>query len=194
MITILTNTWETYELPPCASGIVELDMGCGKGAYTLALAERYPERLVLGSDVMMGRLRRLDRKMVKRHLDNAHCLRASSLELVSFQLPPQCIDRIHLLCPDPWPKDRHVVKRLVTNDFLCRLPRILKVGGILHMSTDHAPYFDDWLRLVGQISLFELAPGAADDMADVKTDFEKIWLEQGKEVQHICWRLKRTWG
>ncbi len=194
MITVLTNTWETYDLPPCESGIVELDMGCGKGAYTLALAERYPERLVLGSDVMMGRLRRLDRKMEKRHLANAHCLRAASLELVSFQLPPKCVDRIHLLCPDPWPKDRHAVKRLVTNDFLCRLPRILKVGGILHMSTDHAPYFDDWLRMVGQIPLFELAPGAADDMADVKTDFEKIWLEQGKAVQHVCWRLTRDWA
>ncbi|MBP5638659.1 MAG: methyltransferase domain-containing protein, partial [Victivallales bacterium] len=131
MITILTNTWETYELPTGSSGIVELDMGCGKGAYTLALAERYPERLVLASDVMLGRLRRLNRKIEKRHLDNARCLRASSLELVSFQLPPQSIDRIHLLCPDPWPKDKHVVKRLVTNDFLCRIPRILKVGGIL---------------------------------------------------------------
>lgn len=193
MITVLTNTYELFELPACSSGKVELDMGCGKGAYTLALAERYPERLVLGTDVMMGRLRRLDRKIENRGLTNAHLLRASSLEMVSFQLPIQCVDRIHLLCPDPWPKDKHQVKRLVTSDFLCRLPRILKVGGILHMSTDHEPYFDVWNRLVSRLDLFEPAPGGADDMADVKTDFEKIWNSQGKAVQHMCWRLTRTW-
>ena len=193
MISIVTNTWELIELPVSGSGKVELDMGCGKGGFTLELGRRYPDRLVLGSDVMLGRLRRLNRKVEKQGLDNVRLLRAASLELVSFQLPPQSVDRIHLLCPDPWPKDRHQVKRLVTNDFLCRLPRVLKVGGILHMSTDHAPYFEEWLRLVGQIPLFEPAPDGAADMADVKTEFEKQWLEQGKTVQHVCWRLTHGW-
>ena len=193
MITILTNTYQMYEPPAPPSGIVELDMGCGKGGYTLALAERYPDRLILGSDVMLGRLRRIERKIERRGLRNAQLLRAASLQLVSFQLPPQCVDRIHLLCPDPWPKDKHQVKRLVTSDFLCRLPRILKVGGILHASTDHAPYFEEWLRLIGHLDLFEFVFGVVDDMADVKTEFERLWNGQGKEVQHACWRLVRTW-
>lgn len=193
MITILTNTYHLYELPASASGLVELDMGCGKGGYTLALAERYPERLILGSDVMLGRLRRIQGKVERRGLENVQLLRAASLQLVSFQLPPQSLDRIHLLCPDPWPKDKHQVKRLVTSDFLCRLPRVLKVGGILHASTDHAPYFEEWLKLIGYLDLFEPAPDGAADMADVKTEFEKQWNAQGKEVQHACWRLRRTW-
>ena len=68
MITILTNTYQMYEPPAPPSGIVELDMGCGKGGYTLALAERYPDRLILGSDVMLGRLRRIERKIERRGL------------------------------------------------------------------------------------------------------------------------------
>ncbi|MBR6075494.1 MAG: methyltransferase domain-containing protein, partial [Victivallales bacterium] len=98
MITVLTNTWAPVELPESESGITELDMGCGKGKFTLALARRYPERLILGNDVMMGRLRRLDRKVERGGLVNMRLLRAASLELVAFQLPPRCIDRIHLLC------------------------------------------------------------------------------------------------
>ena len=189
MITMLTNTWAQFELPQSESGITELDMGCGKGKFTLALARRYPERLVLGNDVMLGRLRRLDRKVERGGLTNMRLLRASSLEMIAFQLPPQCIDRIHLLCPDPWPKDKHEIKRLVCSDFLCRLRRVLKPGGILHMSTDHVPYFDAWLRFIGQLSWFERADGASDDVADIKTDFEELWLSQGKTVQHVNWRL-----
>lgn len=193
MITYLTNTFEPYCVPESPSGFVELDMGCGKGLYTLALGERYPERTVLASDVMHGRLRRLNNKVEKRHLTNVHLLRASSLELISFQLEPQSVDRIHLLCPDPWPKEHHRVKRLVTHDFLCRLPRVLKVGGVLHMSTDHAPYFMEWLKMMEDITLFEPAPNGASDMEDVKTDFELQWNAQGIPVQHACWRLVRTW-
>ena len=144
---------------------------------------------MLGNDVMLGRLRRLDRKVERGGLSNLRLLRASSLEMIAFQLPPQCIDRIHLLCPDPWPKDKHEVKRLVCSDFLCRLRRVLKPGGILHMSTDHAPYFEAWHRFVGQLSWFERADGASDDVADIKTDFEELWLSQGKTVQHVNWRL-----
>ena len=70
MITMLTNTWAQFELPQSESGITELDMGCGKGKFTLALARRYPERLVLGNDVMLGRLRRLDRKVERGGLSN----------------------------------------------------------------------------------------------------------------------------
>ncbi len=190
MINILTNTYHTYQIPESPSGIVELDMGCGKGRFTLALAERYRDRCILGNDLMLGRLRRLQKKVVSRKLDNVELLRASSLELAAFQLPIRSIDRIHLLCPDPWPKDKHEIKRLVCSDFLCRLRRILKVGGILHMATDHAPYFESWLRLIGKMSWFERTDGASDDVADIQTDFEQLWLSEGKVVQHVNFRMK----
>ena len=190
----LTNTWQIYSIPPQWQGHpVEFDMGCGKGRFTVELARRHPDRLILCNDLISERLRIVERRAARAGLENLRALRATSLALASYQLPPHCLDRVHLLCPDPWPKDKHQVKRLVTSDFLCRLPRILKVGGILHASTDHAPYFEEWLRLIGHLDLFEPAPGAADDMADVKTEFERLWNGQGKEVQHACWRLVRTW-
>lgn len=86
---ILTNTFFIFPLPLCSpEQYVELDMGCGKGGFTLALAQRYQEHLVLASDVMMGRLKLLEKKKQRRKLDNLELLRASNLALASFQLPP----------------------------------------------------------------------------------------------------------
>ena len=186
---ILTNTFHIYE-PPCAPGtFIELDMGCGKGKFCLELAERYPDRLVLASDVMMGRLSKIEKKRIRRGLDNLKLLRASNLALAAYQLPPACIDRLHLLCPDPWPKERHAIRRLVCTDFLTRLLRIMKPGAILHLATDYAPYFDEWQSMLSKIPAFSVCPGAADDVADIKTDFELLWESQGLTVQHITLKI-----
>lgn len=165
-------------------------MGCGKGKFSLELAQRYPERQILASDVMMGRLLKIEKRQQRLGIPNLQLLRATHLALASFQLPPQSIDRIHLLCPDPWPKDRHNIRRTICMDFLMRLQRILKPGGILHMSTDYKPYFLDWQDMLAKFPQYELAEGASDDVADIKTDFELLWNSQGLSVDHINVRLK----
>ena len=187
MIEILTNE---YRQPcfPAEYTAVELDMGCGKGKFTMELAQRYPERLVVGLDVMMGRLTRIDSKVGRRNLKNVILLRAESSQAAAFQLPAQSVDRIHLLCPDPWPKEKRKGRRLVCTAFLCTLRRILKPGGILHMATDYRPYFDDWQRMLNIIPWLKDAPGASDDVRDIKTDFELQWEAEGKSV----WHLNRT--
>lgn len=185
MIHLLTNTYHIHPVPREAR--VELDMGCGKGRFTLALAQRYPERIILGSDVMLGRLRRLEAKRSKLGMENLSLLRAESGQLVSFQLPPAAIDRLHLLCPDPWPKARHQVRRLVCTEFLCRLRRIMKAGGIVHVSTDHAPYYDDWLDIFARLPFFTPCQDGVSDVSDLKTDFELQWNAQGIDVRHLCY-------
>ncbi len=187
---ILTNTFFVFPLPVFSPDqLVELDMGCGKGGFSLALAQRYPERLILASDVMLGRLRLLEKKKLRRQLGNLELLRASNLALASFQLPPQSIDRVHLLCPDPWPKRHHRIKRLVCTDFVTRLTRILKPGGVLHLATDDRSYFESWLKIIGHFPCFHSAPEAIADIADLQTDFERQWTAQGLLVQHLAYRL-----
>ena len=189
----LTNTWQIWKLPEGpADRKVELDMGCGKGRFTTTLAHRYPERLVLCNDVMSDRLRIVEKRGIREGLANLCVLRAASLALVSYQLPPCSIDRLHLLCPDPWPKKHHLARRLVCTDFLCRVPRILKPGGVFHLSTDYVPYFEDWLRMFEQLShLYEPFPEGIADVTDIKTDFELLWNSKGTPVQHIAYRVKR---
>lgn len=188
MIEFLTNEYRQFQIPD-GYETVEMDMGCGRGRFTLALAARYPERLIIGSDVMIGRLRRIEAKVEKRDVGNIRLLRAESGALAEFQMPSHCIDRLHILCPDPWPKDKGKARRLVCSAFLCTLPRILKPGGILHLSTDHYPYHKDWKGLMDSLPFFREEPDAMADVTDIKTDFELQWEAEGKEVRHLAYRL-----
>lgn len=168
--------------------LVEFDMGCGFGRYTLALARRFPERLVLGSDLHPGRLRKIVRRAEREGLGNVEFLYGNNQALVGYLLPDACVHRLHLLCPDPWPKARHRARRLVTSDFLTRVARILAPGGVLHMATDHGPYLETLQAVADGLPFFRAEPDAIADIRDLKTDFERIWNHLGKEVPHLAYR------
>ena len=193
MIHILTNRYEVISplFGRPAETLVEMDVGCGRGGFTLQLAQRYPERLVIGTDVMLGRLRKIEAKAEKRGLGNVELLRASHTEMLGSQLPDNCANRVHYLCPDPWPKLRHRGKRIASGDFFLRIARILKPGGILHIATDQPPYLELIHTCLDHLPFFEEAPGAIDDILDLQTDFEKQWLELGRQVPHFAYRVRK---
>lgn len=193
MIHILTNRYELIDplFGRPAATRVELDVGCGRGGFTLQLAERYPDRLVIGTDVMLGRLKKIQSKAEKRQLGNLELLRASHVEMLGSQLPDNCADRIHYLCPDPWPKDRHRGKRIASGDFFLRIARILKPGGVLHIATDHPPYLELIHACLNHLPFFEEVPGQADDILDLRTDFERQWLAAGRQVPHFTYRARK---
>lgn len=184
MIENLNNEYRQIELPQDGT-FIELDMGCGKGKYSLALAREFPDRLILASDVMSGRLRRIEAKVLHDKIGNLRMLRAESGAMAQFQLPTHSIDRIHILFPDPWPKDKGKARRLVCTSFLCSLKRVLKPGGILHLATDYRPYFNDWQRILATLPFYSPAPNAIDDVRHIKTDFELQWEADGIPAQHI---------
>ena len=78
-----------------------------------ALAARYPERRILAADVMLGRLRKVVKRLERSGSANWEVLRVEARMLIGRMLPDASLDRIHLLCPDPWPKGRHRGHRLL---------------------------------------------------------------------------------
>ena len=185
-IRMLSREYCVLELDRAA--ICELDLGCGSGSFTAALAARYPERRVLAADVMLGRLRKVVKRLEKCGSDNWEVLRVEARMLIGRMLPDASLDRIHLLCPDPWPKGRHRGHRLLASDFTAALHRVLKPDGIFHFSSDDANYCRAVEEVVTQSRLFAPAPDGAADLADVKSDFELKWLAEGKTVKHMAWR------
>jgi len=188
-VHMLTNRWVTID--PWFGRPrrpLELDLGCGKGGFAIALAERHPERLVLAGDVMIGRLRRVVNKALQRGIDNFEVLRANSLDLVGYQLPDACADRVHVLCPDPWPKARHRCRRLVNGDFLVRVARVLVPGGVLHLATDDPAYLEFMLAAIRPLPFFVRDQDGATiaDLGGLRTEFELNWLRQGKTVPHLA--------
>lgn len=189
-IHILTNRWQVID-PTFGRGgdcPVEMDLGCGKGALALEMSRRFPERLVLACDVMLGRLRKVLATAQREELANFEVIRANSLDLTAYQLPPSSVDRIHVICPDPWPKKRHQARRLLNADFMRRTVRALKPGGVLHLATDDVPYREFMLAAVAAVPTLELDASGETiaDIADIKTGFELKWNRQGVEVPHVA--------
>ena len=170
------------------SDTAELDMGCGKGTFATMLAARYPARTVLAADMLSDRLRKLVRRNRRENVTNMIVLKCEARMLIARILPDACLDRLHILCPDPWPKDKHRGNRLLSSDFMTQIHRVLKPGGVWHFSTDDPAYCDAVERVIEESGLFAPAPDGAADLADVKSDFEIKWLAEGKSVKHLSWR------
>ena len=184
-MVFLTGTYCLWTPPEAA--VCELDLGCGSGSFTTDLARRYPERRILAADVMVGRLRKLVKRMRREHLGNLTILRTEARHLVGLALPDGCLDRIHLLCPDPWPKGRHRGHRLLASDFTAQLHRVLKQDGVFHFSSDDQAYCGAVEEVLDSSLLFAPVEAAAD-LADLTSDFERRWREEGRSVRHLYFK------
>ncbi len=171
---------------------IELDLGCGSGDFSIELARRRPERVVFSADIMLNRIRKVASKGRRAGLTNLRYFRVEARHLVSIILPDGCLDRLHILCPDPWPKNRHSGHRLMSADFMMQIFRVLKADGIFHFATDDEPYMAAAVKNLTESGLFERAEDSVlADVADIKTEFERQWLAEGKSVPHTAWRKRR---
>jgi tRNA (guanine-N7-)-methyltransferase len=165
---------------------LEVDLGCGDGAFLLGMAQEYPERDFVGVERLLGRVRKVCKKITRRHLENARVLRLESGYTTEWLLPEAAVSRLHLLCPDPWPKLRHHRRRLVQLDFLEAVRQVLVPGGEFLFMTDHEEYFQWAENKVAEYGKFERLEWTEDSFFYPKTDFQQLWESEGKSM----WRMR----
>jgi tRNA (guanine-N7-)-methyltransferase len=168
---------------------LEIDLGCGDGKFLLEMAAQYPERDFLGVERLLGRVRRVCKRICKLDLENARVLRLESRYTIEWLLPPESVARLHLLCPDPWPKMRHHRRRLIQEDFLQAVWTLLEQGGELLFKTDHPEYFQWAEEKIAAFGKFTRLAWPEDAFFYPKTDFQLLWESQGKELQGL--RLRK---
>jgi len=161
---------------------LEVDLGCGDGSFLLGMAEEYPERDFLGVERLLGRVRKVCRKATRRDLENLRVLRLESRYTVEWLLPEASVSRLHLLCPDPWPKVRHHRRRLVQEAFLEAVNRALVADGEFLFMTDHEEYFEWACEKVEAFGKFERLEWMEDSFFYPKTDFQIQWEAGGKPM------------
>lgn len=166
---------------------VEIDLGCGDGAFLTGRAAKFPERNFLGIERLVGRVRTACRKAARGKLLNLRVLRIESAYAVQYLLPPNSVDVVHLLFPDPWPKKRHHRRRLVTGDFFASLHRILAPAGFVRIATDQADYFAAMRELIFAAPFQEEL--AAERESFPLTTFEKRFVAQGAPIYRL--RLRK---
>lgn len=164
---------------------LEIDLGCGDGKFLMEMAKEHPERDFIGVERLLGRVRKVCKKIAKRHLDNAHVLRLDSRYVVEWMLPEASVSRLHLLCPDPWPKFKHHRRRVMQLDFLESVRTCLQPGGEFLFMTDHEEYFDWSVSKVAAYGKFEVLDWTEDSFFYPKTDFQLQWEAEGKSMFHL---------
>jgi tRNA (guanine-N7-)-methyltransferase len=191
LIEILTDKYEKIELPSDAH--TELDLGCGNGKFSLELSELNPSSYIIAADIMLGRLRKLAKKAGRRKLKNIRILRTEAAALLGFMLKDNSINRLHILCPDPWPKTKHKGHRLLSSQFMSSIYRVLKPGGVFHFSTDNTAYLPQTVENIKNSGLFGSEnKKLIEDVTCIKTAFELKWQEEGLEVHHKAWQVKKN--
>jgi tRNA (guanine-N7-)-methyltransferase len=117
-----------------------VEIGSGMGEATAAFAEADPDRDYLAVEVHTAGIANLLALIDERGLTNVRIARGDALRLIREQLPPECLDALHVYFPDPWPKARHHKRRLIQPDHVALLRSRLRPGGRLHCATDAADY------------------------------------------------------
>ena len=170
---------------------LEIDLGCGDGSFLIAMAMQHPERNFLGVERLAGRVAKVAKKIAAAGLNNARVLRLESAYTVGWLLPAASVARLHLLCPDPWPKKKHHGRRLMAiEEFQRGLERILEPQGEFLFKTDDAEYFDVGTAEFDALPAFERLDWPEEAFFYAQTDFERQWLRQGRTLQRARWRKR----
>lgn len=173
-----------------------LELGCGKGDYTVGLAQLDPARNYVGVDIKGARLWRGCRNALERALPNVAFARIQ-VEFIEKMFAPDEVSEIWVTFPDPQPNKPR--KRLTSPMFLARYARILRAGGVVHLKTDDYDLYDYTLNEVVRPAGYEIVACTADLYREeapgfelaraVQTYYEGIWLAAGKTIKYIAFRL-----
>ena len=172
---------------------IVLELGCGRGEYTLALARSRPDSGVLGVDRNGARLWKGAWKALDDGLRNAVFLR-SPVEHLEDHVPPGRVAEIWLPFPDPLPKNRQARHRLLSPLFLERYRRLLLPGGAVHLKTDDSQLVDFAERAVcaagGRAREgFGSPSGEGEQGTVVQTTYEKRYRSEGRIIYERTFRL-----
>ena len=162
-----------------------VELGCGRGEYTLALARQHPARRFLGVDRNGGRLWNGASAALDEGLSNAVFLRAS-IEDLEDHIPPGRVADLWIPFPDPLPKRRQTQHRLVSVHFLERYRALLASGGSVHLKTDDAElaaFAEQAVRaLGGQLLRVSNSTGHDHAATAIQTTYERKYRSQGRTI------------
>ena len=173
-------------------GPITLELGCGKGEYTVALAKANPDRNYVGVDIKGARMWSGARTVEEEQIPNAAFLRAEIENIDKFFAPGE-VDEIWITFPDP--QMQKTRKRLTSTRFLEMYGHFLKPGGVINLKTD-SPFLYEYTKRLAELNGFEIltitddlyGSGMADPVSSIKTYYESQWLSRGKKIKLISMR------
>jgi tRNA (guanine-N7-)-methyltransferase len=173
-----------------------LELGCGKGEYSIALAKRYPNKNFIGIDIKGARFWRGAKTAIEEGIKNVAFLR-TQIELIDHAFAENEIDEIWITFPDPQIKYKRTKHRMTNTEFLRRYKKILKPEGVIHLKTDSEFMHGYTLGLLhGAGHEVEYAnhnvyrqQGSPDEVTSIQTHYESLYLEKNKPITYIRFKI-----
>ncbi|MEP0133659.1 MAG: tRNA (guanosine(46)-N7)-methyltransferase TrmB [Eudoraea sp.] len=171
---------------------IVLELGCGKGEYTIGLAKLDGSRNFIGIDIKGARLWRGAKTALEENLGNVAFLR-TQIELIDLIFAENEVDEIWITFPDPQLKYKRTKHRLTNKAFLDKYKFVLKDKGIINLKTDSEFMHGYTLGLLHGLGCEILYAnhdiykneGSPKEVMDIKTFYEKQYLEKGKPITYI---------
>lgn len=182
--TLDTRAWFGRQAP------VVLEIGCGSGISTLAMAKDEPDIDVVAVEIYRRGLAQLLCAIDRDKVSNIRLIRGNALDVLQRLIAPGSLTGVRVFFPDPWPKARHHKRRFLQPGTIGLIADRLLPGGVLHAATDHAGYAEHIAVVgAGEPRLHPVAPDSAlpISVARPTTKYETKAQEAGSAVTEFIW-------
>jgi tRNA (guanine-N7-)-methyltransferase len=174
-----------------------LELGCGKGEYTVALANKFPDKNFIGIDIKGARFWRGAKTAIEDNIPNVAFIR-TQIELVEHVFAQNEVDEIWITFPDPQIKYQRTKHRMTNTSFLQRYKNILKPEGVVNLKTDSEFMHGYTLGLLhggGHEVLYAnhdvyKQEGSPEEVTSIQTYYESLYLKEDKAITYIRFKIK----
>lgn len=170
---------------------IVLELGCGRGEYTVNLAQVFPEKNFIGIDIKGARIWRGAKTAIEEQMDNVAFLRIQIESILDYFNAGE-ISEIWITFPDPQPQISRERKRLTSDRFLAYYKALLHAGGLVHLKTDNDGLYAYTLDKIAELGLADLGHTAdlynsalLDELLSIQTTYEKIYRDKGKNINYV---------
>jgi len=177
---------------------ITIELGCGRGEYTIGLASRYPDRNFIGIDIKGARMWRGAKTAFENKIPNAVFLR-TRIEFINSFFSHDEIDEIWLTFPDPHSGKRNSNKRLTCPWFLNKYRLFLKDRGVIHLKPDNTElyYYTKTLaeskNLPILLATTDLHSGSAEnEILSILTHYEELFVRDGLKINYLSFTLPKS--
>ena len=176
---------------------IVLELGCGKGEYSVALAQKYPNKNFIGIDIKGARFWRGSKTALEENLTNVAFIR-TQIELVDLVFAENEISEIWITFPDPQIKYKRTKHRMTNSEFLKRYKKILQPEGTVNLKTDSEFMHGYTLGLLhgeghevihANNNVYK-QDGSPEDVTSIQTFYENQYLEINKPITYIKFKIK----
>jgi len=172
-----------------------LELGCGKGEYSVNLARHYNTKNFVGIDIKGARIWKGAKTSFEEGLKNVAFLR-TRIEIITSFFGKNEVDEIWITFPDPQQKKQRSKKRLTSALFLSKYQQLLKDGGIVHLKTDSSFLYKYTCNLVtwNKLEILKSTPDLyseswTDEILSIQTHYEKLHIDDGDRINYLAFRL-----